>query len=258
MKHKIIDLYRPMLYRPKYNNSQPLSLRNRIKRLLKDLVCTCVDFASKMRFYLFPKNWLAWATVSLKYLDLTDCYLPNIGGIDHTALKWIKNVNPNQIPIELSLGHGKLIDCTHKANDGIITKADLQEALIHDNITIRYGDIVLIRTRKNNAIGSLENLINEVILSKEAMVWLLGQEIKVIGIDQYCSSIPNIVLANHVLNDWNLNFKPHTIDKESEFYILQQLTSLDLLPLSGFKVCVLPLSISDNSISPHRVVAILS
>ncbi len=51
-------------------------------------------------------------------------------------------------------------------------------------------------------------------------------------------------------------WQAHLVGKEKEYCHIEQLTNLDDLPPSGFKVGVFPLKIEGASASPARVVAI--
>ncbi len=57
--------------------------------------------------------------------------------------------------------------------------------------------------------------------------------------------------------DQHLFWEAHLVGKEFEYCHMEQLINLELLPVSGFKICVFPLKIVGASAAPARVVAIL-
>jgi kynurenine formamidase len=57
-------------------------------------------------------------------------------------------------------------------------------------------------------------------------------------------------------NNSKLFWEAHLVGKDKEYWHMEQLVNLNVLPYSGFKVAVFPLKIINASAAPARVVAI--
>jgi len=119
--------------------------------------------------------------------------------------------------------------------------------------------IVLIRTDRDQYMGTKEFPDRGTGMGSEATEWLIDQGIKVMGIDQWGWDLPlryQAKLARET-NDKNLFWEGHLVGARKEYCHMEQLTNLKALPSSGFKVCVFPMKIVGGSAAPIRAVAIL-
>ena len=147
----------------------------------------------------------------------------------------------------------------HKADFDAITVADIQEFLQKENLSIQPNMIVLIKTGRDKYMGTKDFFKKGTGMSAAATEWLIDQGIKVMGIDQWGWDLPlpyQIKKAKET-NDPNLFWEGHLVGQKKEYCHMEQLTNLDALPFTGFKVAVFPLKIKGASAAPARVVAMI-
>ena len=96
-------------------------------------------------------------------------------------------------------------------------------------------------------------------MSAVATEWLIDQGVKVMGIDQWGWDLPlpYLIKKANETNNPELFWEAHLVGRRKEYCHIEQLTNLDALPYSGFKVAVFPLKIKGASAAPARVVAML-
>ncbi|MCD9016826.1 cyclase family protein [Fulvivirgaceae bacterium QH1ED-6-2] len=210
-------------------------------------------------FRLFPKNFTGWADDSIQqmgvhsttHLDAPWHYAPTSEG------KPAKTID--QVPLEWCYGDGIVIDMKHKADFEAITVEDLQQFLSKNNLSLKPGLIVLIKTGRDKHMGTKEFFERGTGMSAQATTWLIDQGIKVMGIDQWGWDLPLRYMVQKARERGNaeLFWEGHLVGREKEYCHLEQLTNLDALPFQGFKVALFPLKIKGASAAPARVVAIM-
>ena len=89
----------------------------------------------------------------------------------------------DELPLEWFYGDGVVIDMRHKEQGGLISSEDIKAALVKINYTLKPRDIVLIQTDTDKMWGKAEYFMAGAGVSAEATRWLIGQGIKVMGID---------------------------------------------------------------------------
>jgi len=96
-------------------------------------------------------------------------------------------------------------------------------------------------------------------MSAAATEWLIDQGVRVMGIDQWGWDLPlpYLIKKAKASNNPDLFWEAHLVGVEKEYCHMEQLTNLDALPLTGFKVACFPLKIKGASAGPARVVALL-
>ena len=96
-------------------------------------------------------------------------------------------------------------------------------------------------------------------MSGAATEWLIDKGVKVMGIDQWGWDLPlrYMVRKAKETKDSELFWQGHLVGQKKEYCHMEQLTNLDALPTTGFKVATFPLKIKGGSAAPARVVAIL-
>ena len=208
---------------------------------------------------LFPKDWDGWADDTIKkmgvhsttHIDAPWHYSPTCEG------KPAKTID--QIPLEWCYGEGLVIDMSHKPDFEGITVQDLQTFLTENDLELKKNMIVLIRTGRDQHMGTKKFFTHGTGMTAEATHWLIDKGIKVMGIDQWGWDLPLPYLIKKAkeTNDPNLFWEAHLVGREKEYCHMEQLTNLGALPKSGFKVAVFPLKIVGASAAPARVVAII-
>ena len=68
---------------------------------------------------------------------------------------------------------------------GFVTSKDIIEFLEKENVSIKSNMIVLIKTGRDQFIGTKDFFEKGTGMSAEATAWLIKQGIKVMGIDQW-------------------------------------------------------------------------
>ena len=251
---KIIDLSKPI----QYNKNDPWFMKVKIKHKPHGKAKWLIRLFG-LPFKLFPKGFVGWADDTIQkmgvhsttHIDAPWHYSPTCNG------KSAKTID--EVPLEWCFGEGIVIDMKHKPDFEAITVEDIQEFLKQENLELKPNMIVLIKTGRDKHMGTKEFHKKGTGMSANATEWLIDQGIKVMGIDQWGWDLPLPYLVKKAkeTNDPNLFWEAHLVGLNKEYCHMEQLTNLDALPLSGFKVAVFPLKIVGASAAPARVVAMV-
>jgi kynurenine formamidase len=251
---KIIDLSKTI----QYNAGDPFFMKVKIKHKPHHKAKWLIRYLG-LPFRLFPKNFIGWADDSIQqmgvhsttHLDAPWHYAPTSEG------KPAKTID--EVPLEWCYGEGIVIDMKHKADFEAITIDDIQQFLSRNNLSLKPGLIVLIKTGRDKYMGTKEFFERGTGMSAQATAWLIDQGIKVMGIDQWGWDLPLRYMVQKAKESGNaeLFWEGHLVGRDKEYCHLEQLTNLDALPYQGFKVALFPLKIKGASAAPARVVAIM-
>lgn len=251
---KIIDLSKTI----QYDKKAPWFMRIKVKHISHAKSMRLIRYILKLPKKLVPSKFKGWAddkiinmgVHSSTHIDAPWHYGPLVEG------KKAKTID--EVPLEWLYGDGVVIDMSHKKDFEVITVEDLEKALKQTNITLETGNIVLIRTDRDQLKGK-DFFERGTGMSKEATLWLIEQGIKVMGIDQWGWDLPLKYLVEEAkkTNNKELFWEGHLVGLEHEYLHMEQLTNLKALPPKGFKVAVFPLKIKGASAAPARVVAIM-
>ncbi|OXA95872.1 cyclase [Flavobacterium oncorhynchi] len=251
---RIVDLSKTIENRNKKDH--PI-IRIKIKHKAHAKSRWIVRIIGGLPFRLFPSNFIGWADDTIEkmgvhsttHIDAPWHYSPLCEG------KPAKTID--EVPLEWCYNNGIVIDMSHKADFDPITILDIQSFLDENKLVIVPNMIVLIKTGRDKYTGK-DFLFKGTGMSAAATEWLVDQGIKVMGIDQWGWDLPLKYMASKAKkdNDKNLFWEGHLVGAKKEYIHIEQLTNLDLLPYSGFKIAVFPLKIKGGSAAPARVVAI--
>ena len=250
---QIIDLSKPI----KYNSGDPLFMRVKVKHKSRRRAMWLIRLLG-LPFKLFPKEFSGWADDYISmgvhattHLDAPWHYATTCDG------KHAKTID--QIPLEWCIGRGIVIDMKHKPDNESISASDIQTFLANHKLTLEPGMIVLIKTGRDQYMGTSEFFSRGTGMSAEATEWLIDKGIKVMGIDQWGWDLPlrHMIEKAKAANNPELFWQAHLVGLNKEYCHIEQLTNLDSLPLSGFTVIVFPLKIMGASAAPARVLAIM-
>jgi kynurenine formamidase len=191
------------------------------------------------------------STHSGTHLDASWHYGPT------TAGKPAKTIE--EIPLEWCYGDGVVLDFTHKKRGESIALKDIQEALSRIQYKIKPFDIVLIRTDMDKHIDDPNYDFMHPGVRREATSWLIDQGVKVMGIDAWGWDRPfDVMVADFKAGNKDQLWESHYLGKEKEYFHLEKLANLGLLPKPyGFKVAVFPVKIEKSSAGWVRAVAII-
>lgn len=251
---KIIDLSKPI----QYNKEDPWFMKVKIKHK-PHAKSKWLIRALGLPFKLFPKGFAGWADDTIQKMGVHST--THIDAPWHysstTAGKPAKTID--QMPLELGLAEGLVIDMSHKADFDPITITDIENFLNENKLDIKAGMIVLIRTGRDVYNGTKEFHKKGTGMSADATEWLIQKGIKVMGIDSWGWDLPLPHMIDKAKKSGNkeLFWEAHLVGQQYEYYHMEQLVNLSALPLEGFKVAVFPLKIVGASAAPARVVAIL-
>ncbi len=210
-------------------------------------------------FRLFPKKFTGWADDCIKkmgvhsttHMDAPWHYAPTCAGQPAKTI--------DEVPLDWCYGPGVVVDMKHKDDFDPITVEDIQRFLTEQSIELQPGMIVLIKTGRDQYMGTKAFFEKGTGMSAAATEWLIQQGIKVMGIDQWGWDLPlpHLIREAKKTDNPELFWEAHLVGVEHEYCHMEQLTNLDTLPYSGFTVAAFPLKIKGGSAAPARVVAIL-
>lgn len=211
----------------------------------------------KINYNDFPgKIGLAWEEVKIEthtgtHLDAPWHFGPYCEGNPSRTI--------DQVPLEWCYGNGVVLDMRYKKSEAEITSRDLETACKRINYEIKEKNIVLIMTGADKFSKEKKYLFKYPALNKEALIWLLGKGVKVIGTDTWGFDRPFNDMVKNYLNNKNKEtlWPLHLAGRDKEYCHIEKLTNLDKIPIPyGFKIACFPVNIKGASAGWIRAVAI--
>jgi kynurenine formamidase len=163
-----------------------------------------------------------------------------------------------EIRLEELYCDGMVLDLRGKCErDGGIAVESLTEAIDATGRTIRQGDAVLLRTGQEEFDLDDIRAFQYPGMTREGTLFLADRGAKVLGTDAFGWDRPFGVMAKAFRETGNRAeiWDGHFAGRDREVFIVQQLTNLEALPATGFKVGFFPIKIARASAAPARVVA---
>ncbi|ATQ42923.1 cyclase family protein [Caulobacter mirabilis] len=138
-----------------------------------------------------------------------------------------------------------------------ITIEMLDRAIEAAGRPVQQGDAVLIRTGQERYTMDDREYFNQPGMSREGTLHLTRMGATVLGTDAIGWDLPFPVMTARFREggDKRSLWDGHKAITEREAFIVQQLTNLGSLPLSGFHVGFFPIKLANCSAAPARVVA---
>ena len=166
----------------------------------------------------------------------------------------------DEVPLEWCFGDGVVLDFSSKDDGAKIMLDDVKKELARINYHLKAGDIVLIRTDRDKKFGSRNYTELHPGMTREATLWILAHEIKIIGTDGYGFDRPFALMFEEYkkTGDNSALWPAHFAGRDKEYCHIEKLANLDQLPPFGFKVAVFPIKIKNASAGWVRPVAIFS
>jgi kynurenine formamidase len=163
----------------------------------------------------------------------------------------------DELPLAWFFGPGVVLDMSHKADGDAMTVAEAEGALAAAGHELSPGDIVLVRTDRDEFIESLDYMARGPGVTVEATRWLHAQGVRVMGIDAWGWDAPLHLQAAAAkeVGEPGIFWAAHQADLE--YCQIERLCALRELPLTGFTVSVFPLRLVGGSAAPARAVAII-
>jgi kynurenine formamidase len=159
---------------------------------------------------------------------------------------------PEAIPIDYCYGDGVVLDFRHLPLGAGISIDDVKSALTKIDYSLKPLDIVLIHTGAGTLQDSEKYLTDQVGMTGEATEWMLDQGIKVMGIDAITFDPPIWAMFER-----KKFWEAHRVMARREYYHLENMTNLHLLPPHGFKLSLFPIKWVNTTAAPVRAVAII-
>ena len=163
----------------------------------------------------------------------------------------------DQLPLDLFLAPGVVLDFTRKADDDPVTAEEAEQALAAAGHDLQPGDIVLVRTGRDEFLGAPDYMARGCGVTAEATRLLFDRGVRVMGIDAWGWDAPLHLQAERARerDEPGVFWEAHQADLP--YCQIERLANLGALPSTGFQVSCFPLPIVGASAAPARVVAIV-
>jgi kynurenine formamidase len=208
-----------------------------------------------------PEDWrdgLAWAhervtlsTHSGTHVDAPYHYHPTSSGRPARTI--------DQLPLEWLIGDGVVLDLRHCDRRTGITEHDVRAELARIEYELQPLDIVLIRTDVSEHYGKPGYDLMHPGLRVDATAWLVGNGVRLIGIDAWGLDRPFDVMADEARAGYPEQlWESHKFGADHEYCQIEKLCNLAALPKPfGFHVLALPIPIAGAGGGWARVVALV-
>lgn len=165
----------------------------------------------------------------------------------------------DEIPLEWFIGEGIKMDFSDKPDGYKIMPEDLEEYFARVGVTPRAGNIVLLQTGADRLWGKAEYMTAGAGMSAGATRWLMDRGVRVVGTDAWSWDVPLPIESRRFAQDHDpsIIWEAHRVGRERAYCHMEKLTHLDQLPVSGFQVICLPVSIKAASAGWVRAVAVM-
>ena len=163
----------------------------------------------------------------------------------------------DELPLDWFFNPGVVLDFHTKPDGAAITEAEVQTELGRIAHALSPGEIVLVRTGRDEFLDASDYMIRGPGVTAEATHWLYDQGVRVMGIDAWGWDAPLNVQAEEARerDEPGIFWAAHQAD--IPYCQIERLANLAALPPTGFEVACFPLRIVGGSAGPARVVAIL-
>jgi kynurenine formamidase len=163
----------------------------------------------------------------------------------------------DELPLDRFFGPGVVLDISDKVDGDPMTVAEADAELIRIQHHLKPGDIVLVRTGRDEFYGRPEYMGLGPGLTAEATRWLYDRGVRVMGIDAWGWDAPLYLEAQDALerDATGVFWAAHQVGLD--YCQIERLVNLGELPAHGFTVACFPLKVVRGSAAPARVVAIL-
>jgi kynurenine formamidase len=163
----------------------------------------------------------------------------------------------DELPLEWFYGPGVVVDFTAKADGEVITAPEMAAGVTQAAHDPRAGDIVLVRSGRDEFYGQPDYISRGPGVSAEATRWLYDRGVRVMGIDAWGWDRPLTLQAEDALRERRAGIFWEAHQVGLRYSQIERLVGLGGLPPTGFTVACFPLRVARASAAPARVVAIL-
>jgi kynurenine formamidase len=195
------------------------------------------------------EEFLRFGTHNSTHVDAPWHYNSTVGGERAQTI--------DELPLEWFFNPGVVLDFHTKPDGAAITEAEVQTELGRIAHELSPGEIVLVRTGRDEFLDAPDYMIRGPGVTVEATRWLYEQGVRVMGIDAWGWDAPLNMQAEEARerDEPGVFWAAHQAD--IPYCQIERLANLAALPQTGFEVACFPLRIVGGSAGPARVVAIL-
>jgi kynurenine formamidase len=163
----------------------------------------------------------------------------------------------DELPLEWFFGPGVVLDMRAKADGEAMTVAEAEAELARIDHVLEPGDIVLVRTGRDEFYEEPDYIARGCGVTREATLWLCDRGVRVMGIDAWGWDAPLHLQAERAraADEPGVFWAAHQADRP--YCQIERLVNLGSLPAYGFQVACFPLKVAGGSAGPARVVALL-
>jgi len=163
----------------------------------------------------------------------------------------------DELPLEWFHAPAVVLDFRAKADGDAITVEEMQQELVRVGHDLRPLDIVLVRTGRDEAYGTLQYIGLGPGVTPQATRWLYERGVRVMGIDAWGWDRPLWMQAEDAKRAQRpgIFWAAHQLDLS--YSQIERLCNLGDLPATGVTVSCFPLRIAGASAAPARVVALV-
>ncbi len=151
----------------------------------------------------------------------------------------------DEIPVDRLVGSAVLLDLTHKGQRELIRAKDLEATEEAGRISIKEGDIAILRLGWEKVLGKPTYVLDYPGLSEDAADHLAAKRVSAVGVDSPSIDHPD-----------DKKFPAHNILLGRGILVIENLCNLHSLEKNRFRFIALPLKIRGATGSPVRAIAI--
>lgn len=165
----------------------------------------------------------------------------------------------DDLPVGMFIGNAVVLDVSDLPTGHLITQEDIEDRLKTLGYDLTGDEIVLLHTGADRYWGTEEFFGYGCGLGEEAVTYLTGKGIKVIGTDAWSLDRPYPVITDEwqELGDESLLWPAHFAGRKTSYCQIEKLTNLDKLPPLGCTVICLPVKLKGGSGAWSRVIGLV-
>lgn len=167
----------------------------------------------------------------------------------------------SEVGLNYFIGPGVILDVSHLKPGDSIKKEDILRACKEIEYNFSEGDIILIKTLASRLWKKPDYFYRFPGMSREATEYIIDHGIKLIGIDAPGFDRPYGTMINEFFSsrDQTVLWPSHFLGREKEYYHMERLCNLEVLPYpKNFVFCGFPIKILNVGASWIRAVALIS
>lgn len=200
---------------------------------------------------------LGWATEKITLTTHTGCHMDAPWHYHPTMDRGAPSATIDQVPLEWCFSDGVKLDFSRWDPTVTVTARDIQAELDRIGYRLKPRDIVLLQSGAAPYFGTAEYMSHGAGFGEEATLCLLDQGVRVVGTDAHTWDKPFPAMAEEFrrTGDRAAIWPGHLAGRFQEYYQMEKLTNLDLLPPFGFKVICFPVKLQACGAGWTRAVA---